>query len=107
MGRTLFLGDSHAAGYYFKDRPHQWEHNYGDSYSKLYNKDVIVYALPGATNKKYPIWLKSMLDRYDDIDEVFVQSTYWNRWLMGASRKLEYGDGTASDMFLDDQLQMS
>ncbi len=47
MGRTLFLGDSHAAGYYFKDRPHQWEHNYGDSYSKLYNKDVIVYALPG------------------------------------------------------------
>ena len=103
MGRTLFLGDSHAAGYYFKDRPHQWEHNYGDSYSKLHNKEVIVYALPGATNKKYPIWLKSMLDRYDDIDEVFVQSTYWNRWLMGASKKLNYGDGTTSDMFLDDR----
>lgn len=105
MGRTVFLGDSHAAGYWVEPNQtvHQWEHNYGNSYSKEYNKDVAVYATPGACNKKYPIWLKSMLDRYDDVDEVFVQSTYWNRWLMGASKNLDYGDGTKSDMFLDDR----
>lgn len=105
MGRTVFLGDSHAAGYWVEpdQTVHQWEHNYGNSYSKEYNKDVVVYATPGACNKKYPIWLKSMLDRYDDVDEVFVQSTYWNRWLMGASKNLDYGDGTKSDMFLDDR----
>ena len=72
MGRTVFLGDSHAAGYWVEpdQTVHQWEHNYGNSYSKEYDKDVAVYATPGACNKKYPIWLKSMLDRYDDIDEV-------------------------------------
>jgi len=105
VGRTVFLGDSHAAGYWVEpDKTvHQWEHNYGDSYSVKNNKDVAVYATPGACNKKYPIWLKSMLDRYDDIDEIFVQSTYWNRWLMGASKNLNYGDGTKSDLFLDDR----
>ena len=105
MGRTLFVGDSHAAGYWCEtdETVHQWEHNYGDCYSVENDKEVIVYALPGACNKKYPIWIKSVLDRYDDIDEIFVQSTYWNRWLMGASKKLEYGDGTKSDMFLDDR----
>lgn len=106
MSKTLFLGDSHAAGYWIeKDTKivHQWEFNYGDEYSIAFDKDVLVYALPGACNKKYPIWLKSMLDRHSDIDEIFVQSTYWNRWLMGASRSLEYGDSTKSDLFLDDR----
>jgi len=108
MSRTLFLGDSHASGYYRDDtgKIQIWQDNsYAEAYSKIHDKDVIVYAIPGGCNKKYPIWLKSMLNRYDDIDEVFVQSTYWNRWLMAASRDLGYGDGTPTDMFIDDDIE--
>lgn len=105
MSKTLFIGDSHASGYnYINGQVCQWEdNNYADVYTTAFDKDVVVYALPGACNRKYPIWLKSILDRHDDIDEVFVQSTYWNRWLMGASRNLEYGDGTSANLFTDDR----
>lgn len=105
MSVTVFLGDSHTTGYVYKNGiVKQWQdNNYADVYSTHFNKDVVVYALPGASNQKYPIWLKSIIDRHTAIDEVFIQSTYWNRWLMGASRKLEYGDGTKSDLFLDDR----
>jgi hypothetical protein len=105
MSKVLFLGDSHSTGYIYLDgNVQQWsENNYADVYSIHFDKSVVVYAMPGASNQKYPIWLKSILDKHNDITEVFIQSTYWNRWLMGASRKLEYGDGTKSDLFLDDR----
>lgn len=101
--RTLFLGDSHASGYKCIDnKVTQWgDNNYADVYSTEFDRDVTVYAQPGASNQKYPTWVKSMLDYYDDIDELFVQSTYWNRWLMGCSRNLEYGANTKADLFLD------
>jgi hypothetical protein len=105
MSTSIFIGDSHSTGYsYVNDKVLQWQdNNYANAYSIAFNKDVAVYALPGASNQKYPIWLKSMIDRYKDIDNVFIQSTYWNRWIMGASKDLEYGDGTKSDLFLDDR----
>jgi hypothetical protein len=104
MSVTAFLGDSHTTGYVCIDeKVQQWQdNNYADVYSMHFNKDVVVYALPGASNQKYPIWLKSIIDRHN-VDHVFIQSTYWNRWLMAASRTLEYGDGTKSDLFLDDR----
>ena len=42
-----------------------------------------------------------MLDRYDDIDEVFIQSTYWNRFLLSCSRNLDVGETTDVDPYLD------
>tara|TARA_B100000674_G_scaffold462441_1_gene442507 strand:- start:338 stop:1027 length:690 start_codon:yes stop_codon:yes gene_type:complete len=57
--------------------------------------------MPGGANIKYPIWLRCMLDKYDDIDEVFVQSTYWNRFLLSCSKKLDVGDDTKPDLYLD------
>ena len=104
MSRTLFLGDSHSAGYW-KDTNnvvHQWDsNNYANVYSDIHNKNVTVYAIPGGCNLKYPTWVRSMLNRYDDIDEIFVQSTYWNRYLIAASKMLEYGDGIPIDLFAD------
>jgi len=105
MSHTLFIGDSHTAGYWYDQKnsiSHQWETNYADIYSKKFNTNTLVYAQPGVANQKYVFWLKSMFNRFDNIDKVFIQSTYWNRWLMGASKNLDYGDGTPVDMFLDD-----
>lgn len=102
MAKTLFIGDSHTAGYTaINDKVTQWGENGYPHYFSA-GKQTLVYALPGASNQKYPIWIKSMLDRHNDIDEIFVQSTYWNRWLMGASISLEYHDDSSSDLFLDD-----
>lgn len=82
---TVFLGDSHACGYMIKhDKPTYWNgNNYAELYAEHYNKPVVVYGMPGGCNRKYPSWVKTVLDRYTDIDEIFIQSTYWNRHLIG------------------------
>lgn len=107
MSKSLFIGDSHSAGYSMENlntpnpTPVLWgEANYAELYSEYNNKEVIVYALPNGCNKKYPLWLKSMLDKYDDIDEVFIQSTYWNRDLLAASKNLDIADGIKSNHFM-------
>ena len=104
MSRTLFIGDSHAHGYYHMGgKIHAWEsNNYAELYSKLHQKQTVIYSVPGGCNHKYPVWIRSMFDRYSDIDEVFVQSTYWNRFLLACSRNLDVGEETKSDLFLDD-----
>lgn len=101
MSRTIFLGDSHSHGYAEIDgNLNYWkEYNYGEIYSKLHNKPVAIYSIPGGCNKKYPTWLKAMLNQYDDIDEVFVQATYWNRYLLACSRNLDVGDGIQANHF--------
>lgn len=101
MARTLFLGDSHSHGYAEIDgKVNFWqEYNYGEIYSKLNNKNVAIYSIPGGCNKKYPTWLKAMLDHYSNIDEIFIQATYWNRYLMACSRNLDVGDGIAPNLF--------
>lgn len=102
MGRTLFIGDSHASGYFVDEKGisrHWRENNYGEIYSKVHNKPVVIYALPGASNQKYPIWIKAMFDYYKDIDEVFVQTSYWNRYLIACSKNLNSGDGMSANHF--------
>ena len=59
--------------------------------------------MPGGCNRKYPAWLRTMLDRYQDIDEVFVQSTYLNRFLLSCSKNLGVGETTDSSLYLDDE----
>lgn len=104
--RTLFLGDSHSCGYYVKDYnkpsafPLFWENNnYAEIYSNIHNKPVAIYAIPNSCNKKYPIWLRAMFDQYSDIEEVFVQSTYWNRDLLAANKNLNVSDGLTANHF--------
>ena len=103
MTKTLFLGDSHSHGYFeMGGKIHAWEsNNYAEIYARDNNKQTVIYSMPGGCNRKYPAWLKSMLDRYQDIDEVFVQSTYWNRFLLSCSRDLGVGEETDSSLYLD------
>ena len=76
MTRTLFLGDSHSHGYFeMGGKVNAWEsNNYAELYALENNKQTVMYSMPGGCNRKYPAWLRTMLDRYNDIDEVFVQS---------------------------------
>lgn len=107
LSKTLFIGDSHSTGYYMSnlDTPHPtpnfWgNNNYANIYSKTNKKNTVLYAMPNACNKKYPIWLHTMLNKYSDIDSVFIQSTYWNRDLLAANKNLDIADGMKSDHFL-------
>jgi len=107
LSRSLFIGDSHSAGYSMQDEdtpaswPQHWgEANYAEFYSTINDKEVVLYAQPNGCNRKYPLWLKSMFDKYDDIDEVFIQSTYWGRDLLAVSKNLDYGFGMQSDYFM-------
>jgi hypothetical protein len=107
MGRTLFLGDSHSSGFYIDRITSTWQkatkfwskNNYAEIYSEIHNKPVVIYAMPGASNKKYPVWLRAMFDRYSDIDEVFIQSVYWSRCMLAASKNLDSGDGIKANHF--------
>lgn len=103
MAKTLFVGDSHAHGYFdVNGKISAWnDNNYAEIYSAVNNKDVIIYSQPGGCNRKYPTWVRSMLNKYDDIDEVFIQSTYWNRFLLSCSRNLDVGEHTDVDLYLD------
>ena len=84
MARTLFIGDSHSHGYFeMGGKIHSWEsNNYAEIYANDNSKQTVIYSMPGGCNRNYHAWLKTMLDRYDDIDDVFMQSTYWNRFLL-------------------------
>ena len=71
MSRTIFLGDSHTCGYKVDSNrvPTYWsKNNYAEIYSQLNNKAVAIYGFPGGCNRKYPTWIRAMLDYYDDID---------------------------------------
>jgi len=87
--RTLFIGDSHTMGY--KSVPDknglgsftQWnDNNYAEIYSEYNKKPVVIYALSGATNRLYTDWLKSMFEKYDDIDDVFICLSSFNRFII-------------------------
>ena len=89
MSRTLFIGDSHTAG--VKTIPGQYgpgsfsswqENNYADIYAELNNKETVVYAMSGSCNLVYTDWLTTMLRKYPDIDEVFIQMTPLNRFVL-------------------------
>ena len=87
MGRKLFIGDSHTCGYVAvpgKIGPGSYsywnDNSYCDIYSQENNESVIVYAMAGVNNRVYTNWLKTMFERYDDIDEVFLCMSAFNRF---------------------------
>jgi hypothetical protein len=103
--RTLFLGDSHTHGYWRESVgqitiPHIWDNNnYAEIYSDLTQKQSVIYAMSGTTIQRYPDWLKFSLDKYSDIDEVFVQSLHWNRFMLSGSETRDYTDELSIDYF--------
>ena len=89
MSRTLFIGDSHTCGYVTipgKYGPGTWsvwnDNNYCDVYSEQNNKPVSIYSMAGVNNRVYTDWLKTMFEKYDDIDEVFLCMASFNRFAL-------------------------
>ena len=79
MSRTLFIGDSHTVGYKTiegKIGPGSFtfwnDNNYAVKYSEIHDRNIVIYAQPGATNNLYTTWLANMFSKYSDIDEVFI-----------------------------------
>lgn len=105
MTKTLFIGDSHAHGYYDNgEEVLYWqENNYAEHFATYSNCEVIIYSIPGASNEKYPTWIKSVLEKHKDVDRVVIQSTYWDRYVFGASKNLDLGFDLPIDAFMVDQ----
>lgn len=103
--KTLFLGDSHSQGYWREhvghmSFPHVWQdNNYAEIYANLNEKPAIIYAMSGTTIQRYPDWLKVALDKHPDIDEVFVQSLHWNRFMLSGSAGRDFTDEIPLDYF--------
>lgn len=92
--KSLFLGDSHTCGYQsdavdIRANSSSWnDNNYAEFYAKEHNLQTLVYAMPGACNRLYPDWIKSMLIMHPDIKEVFVLLTSWNRFIISSNDSL-------------------
>jgi hypothetical protein len=101
--RTLFLGDSHSTGYAVQSDgiPTHWnENNYAEIYSTLNNVPSAVYALPGCCNRKFPVWVRYLLNTYE-VDKIFIQSTHWNRYLIANDPSLDLGESYNVDNFVE------
>lgn len=100
---VLFVGDSHSAGYVKdlqSDIPTFWnENNYAEIYSIQNDIDSVIYALPGGCNRKYPVWISYVLENYK-VDKIFVQSTYWDRYLVAHDGSLDRGESLTKDAFV-------
>ena len=95
MRRSLFIGDSHTCGYYStagKIGPGSysyWNDNiYSERYGDLNKRPVVTYAMAGVYNRVYSEWLKSMFERYNDIDEVFICLAPLNRFVISYDPEL-------------------
>jgi hypothetical protein len=108
MGKTLFIGCSHTMGYYGHktEGAKIWQdNNYAEIYGKENNKSVIVMASGGTANRAYPNFLAHALKQHDDIEEVFVQSTYWSRFPVAINPTLNEKEILPLDFFIENDLQ--
>lgn len=102
--RNVFIGCSHTIGYQFNKvamKPLLWTgNNYAEIYSNMNSKHGIIYSCAGASNTKYPLWLSNIFKMYNNIDTVYIQSTYWDRFPIGFSKNLDMGLEYSADTFL-------
>jgi hypothetical protein len=97
QGNVLFVGCSHTQGYWrnaLLNKDSMWQDN---NYAKIFAEDLAdsqcyIYAQGGTPNSKYPRWIKHMLDTHNNISKVVVQSTYWDRWVMGTNKLVDYAE---------------
>ena len=104
MGRTLFVGCSHTMGYrddLSDNEPNVWrDNNYAEIYANINNKPVVVMASAGAGNRAFHRFIAYAFKQYDDIDEVFVQSTYWGRFPVAINPTLDEKKTFPLDFFI-------
>lgn len=93
MSRTLFIGDSHTMGYIGHEELPSFEvwqnNNYAEIYAEENDKQVVIIASAGCGNEEYVNFIAYAFQKYDDITEVFVQSTYWGRFALAINPDLD------------------
>jgi hypothetical protein len=95
QGNLLFVGCSHTNGFWGQRHKDGTLDKYiGDknNYAQIYSNELAdgrcyIYSSAGASNNKYPRWIRHMTNTHKDIKGIFVQSTYWDRWVMAADVK--------------------
>lgn len=105
MSRTLFIGDSHTMGYIGNEHLPSFEvwqnNNYAELYAELTGKPVVIMASAGCDNTEYTNFLAYAFKKYDDIDEVFIQSTYWGRFSLAINPDLDEKAIFPLDFFIE------
>lgn len=105
MSRTLFIGCSHTMGYADPNPERDflvWQsNNYAEIYAKKMGKPAVIMASSGCGNREYPLFLAHAFKTYDDIDEVYIQSTYWGRFPLAMNPTLDEKDILPLDFFLE------
>jgi len=113
MGRKLFIGCSHTMGYIDPDdnpkyagtgAPREvliWqENNYAEIYADSNKHQTVIMASAGCGVREYVNFLAQAFKMYDDIDEVFIQSTYWGRFALAINPDLNEKATFPLDFFL-------
>ena len=92
--RTAVIGCSHSAGYSFAgavgDKDRWLDNNWAEFYINNQNKDGAIFACPGRGWYDYSERLAFLFKHYNDIDEVIIQQTYWNRFRLGFHNPCHY-----------------
>jgi len=94
QGNLLFVGCSHTNGFWQDPTTgdkHIWDdNNYAQIYAEsLADQQCYIYSSSGAPNNKYPRWIKHVLNNHL-VSGIVIQSTYWDRWLMGNNTDLQF-----------------
>ena len=102
--RIAALGCSHTCGYHVKDMPEdkvldintwpfsgKWhDNNWAEFYINDKNADGVIFANSSNGWWEYSEWLSFLFKKYDDIKEVVVQNTYWNRFRLSMMDPPDY-----------------
>ena len=87
MAVNIFIGDSHTSGYVgiVSDNENEnclaWQdNNYAKIYGEITGQKSVIYAHPGANHDAYANWLKFLLDKYNDVNNVFICLRGFNRF---------------------------
>ena len=103
--RIAALGCSHTAGYQISNVPaddvpltnENWpfsgrwqDNNWAEDYINSKNADGVIFARIGNGWYEYSEWLDFLFKKYNDIKEVIVQNTYWNRFRVTSINPPDY-----------------
>lgn len=102
--RIAALGCSHTCGYHVKDMPEdkvldintwpfsgKWnDNNWAEFYINNKDADGVIFANSSNGWWEYSEWLSHLFKTYDDIKEVVVQNTYWNRFRLSMMDPPDY-----------------
>lgn len=105
MSRILFIGCSHSIGYIdplVAKENNVWQsNNYAEYYAKQHNNKTVIMASVGMANREVPNFLAHAFKTYNDIDEVYIQSTYWGRFPIAVNPDLNERSIFPLDFFIE------